>query len=211
VAAVASSLGPGSEFSFAGFTEAESRGLCDLADAACEDRRSSAVGLFKRLLCVRSVSGDGPALGTYREMARVLVRECEELGLQVRCREFVAGKPVVLASWPGSEPALEAVLFTSHYDVVPAEQGASWGAAIAGLIACGRGSEMDGGRVVGAGGGRQGVRQGRAGHEVCAGGPARGHPWRQGPRHHAQAHAVCSLRPRLCSPAGGLTLPAAAI
>ena len=33
--------------------------------------------------------------------------------------ECVAGKPVVVVTWPGTHPALPAVMLNSHTDVVP--------------------------------------------------------------------------------------------
>ena len=33
--------------------------------------------------------------------------------------EPVAGKPILLATWPGLEPELEAILLNAHFDVVP--------------------------------------------------------------------------------------------
>lgn len=32
-----------------------------------------------------------------------------------------AGKPILIASWPGSDPSLPSILLNSHYDVVPAD------------------------------------------------------------------------------------------
>lgn len=32
--------------------------------------------------------------------------------------ELVPNKPIVLATWPGSDPSLPSILLNSHYDVV---------------------------------------------------------------------------------------------
>jgi len=83
------------------------------------------VGLFKRLLRVRTVSGEGPS-GSYRQMAAVLADELRDVGMDsVHVHEFVPHKPVVVATRRGTQPELPALLLTSHYDVVPADA-AKW-------------------------------------------------------------------------------------
>lgn len=47
------------------------------------------------------------------------------LGLPARVYEPLRGKPIVVLTWPGVEPALPAVLLNSHMDVVPVFQN-SW-------------------------------------------------------------------------------------
>mmetsp|Transcript_42413 Transcript_42413/g.98232 ORF Transcript_42413/g.98232 Transcript_42413/m.98232 type:complete len:439 (-) Transcript_42413:155-1471(-) len=79
----------------------------------------SEVELFREFLRIRSVSGDGPA-GPYREAVAWLSRLCERVGLETSQVEPVAGKPVLIATWLGTDPSLPCLLLNSHYDVVPA-------------------------------------------------------------------------------------------
>ena len=41
-------------------------------------------------------------------------------GVTTAVHTFVPGKPVLVVTWPGREPALPSVLLNCHYDVVPA-------------------------------------------------------------------------------------------
>ena len=45
--------------------------------------------------------------------------QAEEIGLECRVVEPLVGRPVVVMSWPGSEPTLPTLLLNSHIDVVP--------------------------------------------------------------------------------------------
>lgn len=51
-------------------------------------------------------------------------RFCHRVGLATQQVEPVKGKPVLLATWPGRDPSLPALLLNSHYDVVPAMEAA---------------------------------------------------------------------------------------
>ncbi|KAJ2825487.1 adenylate cyclase, partial [Coemansia sp. 'formosensis'] len=46
-------------------------------------------------------------------------RQAQELGLDFQAKEYVAGKPVVILSWPGTSPELPSIILNSHTDVVP--------------------------------------------------------------------------------------------
>eukprot|EP00913_Durusdinium_trenchii_P019152 g17999.t1 len=70
-------------------------------------------------LRIRSVSGEGPG-GSYAVAVQWLKRFCHRVGLATQQVEPVKGKPVLLATWPGRDPSLPALLLNSHYDVVPA-------------------------------------------------------------------------------------------
>ncbi|KAJ2156519.1 adenylate cyclase [Coemansia sp. RSA 552] len=48
-----------------------------------------------------------------------LERQALELGLEFQATEYVRGKPVVVLSWPGTEPELPSIILNSHTDVVP--------------------------------------------------------------------------------------------
>ena len=45
--------------------------------------------------------------------------QAEAIGLECRVVEPLPGKPVVVMTWPGTEPALPTLLLNSHTDVVP--------------------------------------------------------------------------------------------
>ncbi|KAJ1727805.1 adenylate cyclase [Coemansia biformis] len=45
--------------------------------------------------------------------------QARELGLAFQAHEYVAGKPVVILTWEGTEPALPSIILNSHTDVVP--------------------------------------------------------------------------------------------
>lgn len=45
--------------------------------------------------------------------------QAEEIGLGFRTWEGKPGKPVVILTWPGTNPALPSVVLNSHTDVVP--------------------------------------------------------------------------------------------
>jgi len=80
---------------------------------------SAAVALFKSLLKYRTISGEGPTSGAYKECADFLRGQLAQLGFEARAVEFVPNKPVVLATLVGSEPHLPSLLINGHYDVVP--------------------------------------------------------------------------------------------
>lgn len=93
---------------------------------------------FKALIRMRTVSHEGcaaalrpeasgPGLtagagwtrpkGSYREAADFLAAKCRAIGLEAQVQEFVEGKPVVWATWAGSDQSRSSLLLNSHYDV----------------------------------------------------------------------------------------------
>ncbi|GKU87659.1 hypothetical protein SLEP1_g2022 [Rubroshorea leprosula] len=50
-----------------------------------------------------------------------LLSQANSIGLQSQILEFAPSKPVLLLTWPGSNPSLPSILFNSHLDSVPAE------------------------------------------------------------------------------------------
>jgi aminoacylase len=48
-----------------------------------------------------------------------LKKQAVSLGLPLHVYSVVCGKPIVVLTWEGSEPALPSVLLNSHMDVVP--------------------------------------------------------------------------------------------
>ena len=99
--------------------EAARRAWEPKARRASTPEEEAAVGLFQDLLRIRTVSFEGPG-GAYRACVDWLAAQCRAAGLEVRETEPVAGKPVLVATLPGREAGLPAVLLNSHYDVVPA-------------------------------------------------------------------------------------------
>lgn len=57
----------------------------------------------------------------YAAAAEFLRQQASEVGLTYETLTFEAGKPLVLMTWLGSDPALPSVMLNSHTDVVPAE------------------------------------------------------------------------------------------
>ncbi|KAH9691084.1 M20 dimer domain-containing protein [Citrus sinensis] len=57
----------------------------------------------------------------YTAPVSFLVSQAQSIGLQFKTLEFVPNKPVLLLTWPGSDPSLPSILLNSHLDSVPAE------------------------------------------------------------------------------------------
>ncbi|KAG2709044.1 hypothetical protein I3760_05G220800 [Carya illinoinensis] len=57
----------------------------------------------------------------YSSAISFLESQALSINLQVKTLEFSPGKPVLLLTWPGSNPSLPSLLFNSHLDSVPAE------------------------------------------------------------------------------------------
>ncbi|MBA0793285.1 hypothetical protein Gohar_017702 [Gossypium harknessii] len=57
----------------------------------------------------------------YADPISFLISQANAIGLQARTLEFTPSKPLLLLTWPGSNPSLPSVLFNSHLDSVPAE------------------------------------------------------------------------------------------
>nr|CAD7589797.1 unnamed protein product [Timema genevievae] len=53
------------------------------------------------------------------ECVSFLRRQAATLGLPIQVYHMVEGKPIVVITWRGSEPALPAILLNSHMDVFP--------------------------------------------------------------------------------------------
>ncbi|EER07719.1 conserved hypothetical protein [Perkinsus marinus ATCC 50983] len=84
-----------------------------------EDRQ--AIDRFRHLVRIPSISGQGVSNGSYAECAKLLQRWLGEIPgvTNIRAIEYVPGKPVILATFPGSTPKLKSILLNGHYDVVP--------------------------------------------------------------------------------------------
>jgi aminoacylase len=85
-----------------------------------------AIKLFTEILQFQTVSATGPASGSYNSCAQWLLERCSEIGLVTKIiPESKENKPIVVAEWLGSDPALPCIFLNSHYDVVPIIE-ASW-------------------------------------------------------------------------------------
>jgi aminoacylase len=81
------------------------------------------IHLFQQLLQFRTVSGEGPITGSYQQCANFIanyLQQQQQPGLSVLVKEYVQGKPIVLATLKGRNESLPGILFNAHYDVVPA-------------------------------------------------------------------------------------------
>lgn len=82
---------------------------------------AGAVQRFVDLVRVDTVSGAGVSSGSYAIICALLSEHCRQAGLSVERHEVVPGKPIVVATWPGTSPDLPSLLLTGHYDVVPVD------------------------------------------------------------------------------------------
>ncbi|XVF64713.1 hypothetical protein PTKIN_Ptkin09bG0189500 [Pterospermum kingtungense] len=57
----------------------------------------------------------------YEDPISFLISQANTVGLKTQTLEFTPSKPVLLLTWPGSNPSLPSLLFNSHLDSVPAE------------------------------------------------------------------------------------------
>ncbi len=111
-----------------------------------DDRDARALEFFRALVRIPSTSHLGPSNGTYAAVVALLEREAQQRGLATRIVEEVPGKPVLIATRVGAEPALPSLLLNSHYDVVPAEAalwklGAPFAADVVDGFVVGRGTQ----------------------------------------------------------------------
>eukprot|EP01103_Thecamoeba_quadrilineata_P009477 TRINITY_DN1923_c0_g1_i2.p1 TRINITY_DN1923_c0_g1~~TRINITY_DN1923_c0_g1_i2.p1 ORF type:complete len:255 (+),score=48.70 TRINITY_DN1923_c0_g1_i2:3-767(+) len=74
---------------------------------------------FKKFLQIKSISYEGPLTGSYKESVDYLNSLFTSIGLKTRILTYVPNKPILLATWEGSQPSLPSILLNSHYDVVP--------------------------------------------------------------------------------------------
>ncbi|KAF4722141.1 adenylate cyclase, partial [Perkinsus olseni] len=83
-------------------------------DRDCIDR-------FRQLVRIPTISGEGVTSGSYAKCAELLQKWLGEITgvTNIRAIEYVPGKPVILATFPGTDPALSTILLNGHYDVVP--------------------------------------------------------------------------------------------
>jgi len=58
----------------------------------------------------------------YTASTKFLQSLADSVGLQYSCTECTPGKPVLVLTWPGTDPQLPSVLLNSHVDVVPVSE-----------------------------------------------------------------------------------------
>jgi Peptidase family M20/M25/M40 len=76
---------------------------------------------FCDFLRIRSISHEGPS-GSYWECVHFLEKVLKP-HLQLRTFELVKGKPVLIATYPGTDPNAKSIFCNGHYDVVPVVDG----------------------------------------------------------------------------------------
>ncbi|KAB1205342.1 Aminoacylase-1 [Morella rubra] len=82
-----------------------------------DDEQDTPITRFQRYLRIKTAHPDPD----YYSAVSFLKAEAQSVGLQARTLEYAPGKPVLLLTWPGSNPSFPSLLFNSHLDSVPAE------------------------------------------------------------------------------------------
>ncbi|KAH7567886.1 hypothetical protein JRO89_XS07G0175400 [Xanthoceras sorbifolium] len=80
-------------------------------------KEEEAISWFKEYLRFKTAHPNP----NYTAPVSFLIKQANSIGLESKTLEFVPGKPVLLVTWPGSNPSLPCILFNSHLDSVPAE------------------------------------------------------------------------------------------
>ncbi|KAJ2449255.1 adenylate cyclase [Coemansia sp. RSA 2336] len=83
-----------------------------------EQPPSAAVARFIEYLQIKTVQPHPD----YAACQRFLEAQARDLGLAFQAHEYVAGKPVVVLTWTGTEPGLPSIILNSHTDVVPVSE-----------------------------------------------------------------------------------------
>nr|CAD7453367.1 unnamed protein product [Timema tahoe] len=86
-----------------------------MSSNATSSSEDDAVSIFREYLRIPSVQPNV----NYDECVSFLRRQASTLGLPIQVYHVVEGKPIVVITWRGSEPALPSILLNSHMDVVP--------------------------------------------------------------------------------------------
>ena len=74
-----------------------------------------ATTLFREYIRIESVQPKPD----YQGCMQFLIRQADSLGLPYKIHECVAGKPILIMTWEGTDPSLTSVILNSHTDVVP--------------------------------------------------------------------------------------------
>jgi aminoacylase len=84
------------------------------------EEADASISKFIELVKFPTVSGDGPHNGSYKACGNFILGELKSAGLDsFILQDSVENKPIVIATWVGSDPTLPSILLNSHYDVVP--------------------------------------------------------------------------------------------
>jgi len=86
-----------------------------------QEEEDSPITRFQRYLRINTAH----PTPDYYSAVSFLKAQAHSLGLASKTIEFVPGKPLLLLTWPGSNPSLPSILLNSHLDSVPAEP-AKW-------------------------------------------------------------------------------------
>ena len=75
---------------------------------------------FIELIRFPTISNSAVVNGSYQACGTWLLNQLKEIGLHsFILEESLENKPIVIATWEGSDPSLPCLLLNSHYDVVP--------------------------------------------------------------------------------------------
>ncbi|OWM90166.1 aminoacylase-1 [Punica granatum] len=89
----------------------------NLAESSYEENDDSPIARFRQYLRINTAHPNPD----YAPAVSFLKTQALSISLQTRVLEFVPSKPVLLVTWPGSNPSLPSVLLNSHMDSVPVE------------------------------------------------------------------------------------------
>uniref|UniRef100_A0A7N0TR30 Peptidase M20 dimerisation domain-containing protein n=1 Tax=Kalanchoe fedtschenkoi TaxID=63787 RepID=A0A7N0TR30_KALFE len=88
-----------------------------IATSAASDDDDTPIVRFQEYLRINTAHPNP----NYAAAVSYLTSQARSLQLQTTVFEFVQGKPLLLVTWPGSDPSLPSLLLNSHMDSVPAE------------------------------------------------------------------------------------------
>ncbi|KAJ1439256.1 Peptidase M20 [Sesbania bispinosa] len=88
-----------------------------LLSATTHDEEDNPITRFQRYLRINTAHPNPD----YSSAVSYLKSQATSIGLHHRTLEFSPGKPLLLLTWPGSNPSLPSILLNSHLDSVPAE------------------------------------------------------------------------------------------
>jgi aminoacylase len=87
-----------------------------------EEDVENAVSTLQQLIRFETISASAASNGQYKACGNWLVEQLKGItvlsGVEI-LKESLPTKPLVVATWVGSDPSLPSLLLNSHYDVVP--------------------------------------------------------------------------------------------
>ncbi|KAJ8762820.1 hypothetical protein K2173_022949 [Erythroxylum novogranatense] len=90
--------------------------LLSVSAVSC-DRQDTPLARFQHYLRLNTAHPNP----NYTAPVSFLISIAQSIGLKAQTFEYVPDKPVLLVTWPGSNPSLPSIIFNSHLDSVPAE------------------------------------------------------------------------------------------